>query len=65
MFAPTIATRMKQRNHSISLWIDAGNIRSFIEIAVKTAECEICGDRTSAVLSGNHVINLKWSQRYS
>lgn len=59
MLAPDIRSRMKQANQLASFGVDAGNVRTFVAIAVETGEGEILADGGSSVLARNDVIDPK------
>jgi hypothetical protein len=50
VFFPIIQPRMKQAREFAGLWVDAGKVRAFVEIAVMTGERQILGRVFSFVL---------------
>ena len=63
MVFPRILARMKQLSNYICLGIEAGEICSFVKIAIDTGKGEIFHIVTAAVNSRNDVFNVERGKR--
>lgn len=62
MLVPNVLTRMKQRNHGARVWIDAGEIGSFICIAPVACKRETGEIVRAAMLFRHDVFNVETNQ---
>ena len=58
MIRPLVASRIEERNNVIRNRIDAGEVRSFPQIAAVTSQGEIAVIVASLVLPGNYVLDV-------
>ena len=59
MIAPIVKARVKQARQFFVFWIQPGEVRAFVQIAVMTGEREIFRRIFSAVLSRRDVFDVK------
>jgi hypothetical protein len=63
MLVPPMTPRMKQLRDAVRFRIDAGQVRTFVQITVDAGEREIVEFVTAAVKSRNDVLDVESSQR--
>lgn len=59
MLGPNLLTRVEQGDHCIRRRIDAGEVRSFVQVAVLAREGEVGGCGWPAVLAGHDVLDVE------
>ena len=62
VFRPRLTPGMEELGECARLWIEAGDIRPFVQIAIDTRRGEIFWTVTPTVLFGNHVLHLESRQ---
>ncbi len=62
MVFPPVPPRMKQFGYLIGLGLDAGQVRSFMEIAIDAGQGKIVGVIRATVLLGDDVFDVQDSQ---
>jgi hypothetical protein len=60
MFAPGIDARVKEWRERAAYGVEAGDIGSFVQIAVQTSQCQIAGDCVTAVFHGDDMIDVEY-----
>jgi len=63
VFRPRLTPGMEELGECARLWIEAGDIRPFVQIAIDTRQGEIFGIVSPEMLFGNHVLHLESRQR--
>jgi hypothetical protein len=60
MFSPVVLSRMKQCHHRARIWIQAGEICPFEQIAPTARPAEILQFITATMLPRNNMLHVKW-----
>ena len=63
MLRPDVLSGMEQAYNFSAGWINTGNVRAFIAVAMNAAQSQIIWLCYAAVLTGNDVVNLKRGRR--
>ncbi len=59
MMAPFVPSRMIEPRHLAGRWVEAGEVRAFVDIAVVAREREVARNRASAMLAGDDMIDFE------
>jgi hypothetical protein len=59
MLAPYILPRMEQAAHFLAVGVDASEIRTFVQIAVRTCQSKVFRDSGSSVLPRDNMLNVE------
>jgi hypothetical protein len=59
VLSPSIVSRVEKATNRSGLWVDSGNIRPLVAVAVSTRESEVAGVGGAAMLLRNDMIDLE------
>lgn len=60
MFFPSIMARMEESNDRTRVQVDAGDIRTFIEVAPTARPAQVVHGIASTMLLCNHMLKVEW-----
>ena len=63
MFVPVVFSRVKQRSDLVGIGVNAGEVGSFVQIAVDAGQTEILQGISAAMLDGADVLDVQRRQR--